>query len=80
MPYHEQAKNAANELRILEAKIDPLIGANDARRIVVYNQREKQEECFDTSGAMEWLETIGLHAAYEMYAPIDVMRLMNFAR
>lgn len=65
---------------ILEAKIEPLVGANDTRRIVVYNQREKQEECFDALGAMEWLETIGLHAAYEMYVPADVTRLMNFSK
>lgn len=52
----------------------------DIKTITVYNKQDKREEGFTDIEAMDWLETIGLHAAYEMYSKNDVVRLMNFAR
>ena len=48
--------------------------------ITVYNKQEARSETFTADEALDWLETIGLHAAYEMYHNQEVMRLMNFAR
>jgi hypothetical protein len=50
------------------------------KTLTVKNNREHTEETFTPETAMDWLETIGMWAAYEMYSKSDVTRLMNFAR
>jgi hypothetical protein len=50
------------------------------KTITVHNHQEDKDEAFTPEQAFDWLETIGLHAAYEMYAERDVAQLMNFMR
>ena len=45
--------------------------------ISVYNTQEQKAETFTPEEALEWLEEIGLFAAYKMYSKDDVTRLMN---
>lgn len=46
----------------------------------VYNRLENTDQRFTREHAFDWLENIGLHAAYEMYSEADVVRLMNWAK
>jgi hypothetical protein len=48
--------------------------------ITVFNKRENKEESFTPEQALDWLEEIGLFAAYEMYSGADVTKLMNHAK
>lgn len=49
------------------------------KTLTVYNKQESKEETFTKENCLDWLETIGMFAAYEMYSKQDVTRLMNFA-
>ena len=79
------------DLNVLTAKIEPILdkpepsevyktACKSPARVTVYNKQEQREESFTAEAAMDWLETIGMWAAYEMYSKADVTRLMNFAR
>ncbi len=47
--------------------------------LTIYNRREFKEESFTKETAIDWLETIGIEAACDMYHPKDLNKLMNFA-
>ena len=77
-------------LDILTAKIEPLLDKpypseaykaayKSPERLTIYNRREFKEESFTKETAIDWLETIGIEAACDMYHPKDLNKLMNFA-